>query len=577
LQEVLSNEAIMTRTENAIGGDAPIRLCLKGTAVGLALWVVNSLPILSAILWPRPGYLPLWGIRGQDTAQYYVWITAYSQRSRIVDHFAPWTTDAQLHVPIMWIVARVSSAMGMRADIAHFSFHLAAYVLAGIAFLWFLQTFARSTHDAFVCVLAMACMLPLRALVFLPALVLRPTTWHWSSGFESFADGATSDGFFQGVSGGSTVTLGTAGALLGLSLIGRSLRTTRPRDLYIAAAGIGVSALLHPFEFIPVLAGGAATLLRFRPNNWGLQILILGLPSGAATAFYVVSGHNGWLRIASDLNRFDGVVPTVSSVYVLGLGVIVTLMLLAWRPWQMQPGDLLLGSYVVACVIATMLPFLPWPQHMLDGTYYAAAVVGVHQWRAIEPHLREHHRVRRVTYMAAAAVLCLSVIAHLGFRIESFRRGLDATAAPAVTSAVSPEDEQRVIRVLRRIGAEGDLLLAPREYAPWFATVPMHSFASHWLFSLTYEQQRAQADRFFAGALTKSEARVLLDVYGVRWIVVPSGGPALQYLDHATQRATTPSMALYELPTAGMVPLPALRKVGPRRYVWPAADLAGSQ
>jgi hypothetical protein len=179
--------------------------------------------------------------------------------------------------------------------------------------------------------------------------------------------------------------------------------------------------------------------------------------------------------------------------------------------------------------------------------------------------------------MAAATVLFLSVIAHVGFRIESFRRGLDATAAPAVTSAVSPEDEQRVIRVLRRIGAEGDLLLAPREYAPWFATVPMHSFASHWLFSLTYEQQRAQADRFFAGALTKSEARVLLDVYGVRWIVVPSGGPALQYLDHATQRATTPSMALYELPTAGMVPLPALRKVGPRRYVWPAADRTGSQ
>jgi len=64
-------------------------------------------------------------------------------------------------------------------------------------------------------------------------------------------------------------------------------------------------------------------------------------------------------------------------------------------------------------------------------------------------------------------------------------------------------------------------VLSPPDIAPWLAAVPMHSFGSHFIFSLTFAEQNAFAEDFFAGRLDSNRAEEGLAHYGVRYIVAP--------------------------------------------------------
>jgi hypothetical protein len=99
-------------------------------------------------------------------------------------------------------------------------------------------------------------------------------------------------------------------------------------------------------------------------------------------------------------------------------------------------------------------------------------------------------------------------------------------------------------------------VLAPNEQAPWLAMVPMHSFASHWLLSLTYKEQQRLSDAFFRGELDMQSGPSVLSRFGIGFVVMPVDSPARQYLGAALERARVGQFVIFEVPGAHMRPFP---------------------
>jgi len=218
-------------------------------------------------------------------------------------------------------------------------------------------------------------------------------------------------------------------------------------------------------------------------------------------------------------------------------------------------------------VIGYRMPFLPWPLHFINGLYYAAVILVVRKLettpRLVGLWANQRWRLGFIILLVGAALA-----PHTYFRYLRYRNGATATEAFGEDPAVAPLDEVRAIAWLRAHGASEKLILAPLENAPWMATVPMHSFASHWIFSLTEYQQKCQSMAFFQGTLSDTESDSLLKSYGVRYVLAPAMSPALRYIRNAELRWTGERMVLYELPYNDMRPLPRLTRVVPGVYRW---------
>jgi len=174
----------------------------------------------------------------------------------------------------------------------------------------------------------------------------------------------------------------------------------------------------------------------------------------------------------------------------------------------------------------------------------------------------------RLRQAGLALLVALALVPHVYFRYRTYKLGTITGDVFSPNTAVAPVDEIRVVDWLRKQDARGTLILAPPANADWMATVPMHSFASHWIFSLTYEQQEILASRFYEGTLPDEEAESLLADYGVRYVLVPAESPALRYLQNATRCWTGEKFLLYEFPHNEMKPMPELTKAAARNYVW---------
>lgn len=225
------------------------------------------------------------------------------------------------------------------------------------------------------------------------------------------------------------------------------------------------------------------------------------------------------------------------------------------------------SCYVIVAVIGYRMPFLPWPLHFIHGLYYAAVILVVRKLettpRLVGLWANQRWRLGFIILLVGAALA-----PHTYFRYLRYRNGATATEAFGEDPAVAPLDEVRAIAWLRAHGASEKLILAPLENAPWMATVPMHSFASHWIFSLTEYQQKCQSMAFFQGTLSDTESDSLLKSYGVRYVLAPAMSPALRYIRNAELRWTGERMVLYELPYNDMRPLPRLTRVVPGVYRW---------
>lgn len=547
--------------------------------LGLLLFVANNLAPLAALSHPRPGYVPLFMPRKQDCAQYLTWIEGYKNASTIPDYHAPWENEAALRVPLMWIPAKVSSLTQIPTIYAYLGLQAGCYVLGfyGLAFL--LRVFAVGSGQTVLAVAFMICAVPLRSLALLPALVFKPRAWAlMHCGYEDFLGGAASEGLFQGVSCAATITFGTAGALFSLALLGRYFRSGKRHDLWVASLVVALSGFLHPFEFIPVTAAAAVALLWTKRNLQSVltDLLILGFPAFVVVLFYFLPTlTHPWLRVATDLNRFHSIHISHRDFLVLGLPVFLGVGFAFWRPKVGSPADDFLACYVVVATFALHMPFLPWPQHFKDGLDYAAAIFVVRKLDQVPSLVRLWASRTQWRIGLVALLVAGGLAAHLYFRYLTYQMGMTATEAfgqnAAVAqqyTAVAPTDEVRAIAWLRGHAASRQLILAPSENAPWMATVPMHSFASHWLFSLTDDQQAPLAQSFFQGTLSDAESDSLLQSYGVRYVLVPLGNPALRYVRKAQLRWAGQNLRLYEFPQNEMRSFPKLQKVSPGHYIW---------
>jgi hypothetical protein len=203
------------------------------------------------------------------------------------------------------------------------------------------------------------------------------------------------------------------------------------------------------------------------------------------------------------------------------------------------------------------VPWIRWSQHLLDGVLYGTALLLVRQAgvTTVARRLKEAHP--RLVGVLLAILVTASLVPAVVFRWHSLLSGRQADP-DRLFSGVTPRDERDLVGWLREHAESTDLVLAPPEHAPWLAVVPMHSFASHYVFSLTYDAQRTASEHFFAGTLAAHEATGLLRDYGVRFLIVPEASPALTYVRDVEPRDTIGSLRLYEFPEHSMKPYAAV-------------------
>jgi hypothetical protein len=125
---------------------------------------------------------------------------------------------------------------------------------------------------------------------------------------------------------------------------------------------------------------------------------------------------------------------------------------------------------------------------------------------------------------------------------------------------VRPVSERPLIDWLRSHATPDTLVLGPQAVAPWIATVPIHSFASHDIFDVSFTGHAKLADAFFRGDNVNHE---LLENYGVGIVVVPAGSPAIARLPAAAYRASVGTWRIYEFPEARMKPYPGIASIKP--------------
>jgi hypothetical protein len=157
--------------------------------------------------------------------------------------------------------------------------------------------------------------------------------------------------------------------------------------------------------------------------------------------------------------------------------------------------------------------------------------------------------------LSIGAWVLLSLAAH-GLYLADALAGANVPGGAAVVSTT----DRDVLNWLREHAADSDLVLSPQASAGLFAMVPMHSFASHWLFSLTYDEQLRLSNAFYSGALAPSAADALLTGYGVRYAVIPDGSPAGRYFPGPAKTIRIGSDTIYSIPNAVMRRFTPLRR-----------------
>lgn len=532
---------------------------------GLTLFGLNSLGPIGGWLASVPGHAPAFSSRATDLAVYRTWVAGFTHDAALPNYHAPWQTEAVFFNAMPFAMARTARALGLDSTLTYHLFHAAFYVLAAASLVYAIRTFTADRRETRWAWTAIVLSVPVTSLLLVPF---------------SFADGLgasvgsmpgigdyvfwTSDGFWHGISGSAFVTFATATTLLAFALLARYLQTNRRRYLAATCAVAFVSAFVHPYEIVVICAAASLTLVVLRRGRWRLLLGELAAINGAGLIgvlpLSLIALQTPWIRAAAEVNRWDPVNP-LRLLLALGVPAIAAVVLLVVKPKLKTPTDLLLQMWVVSTLVGIYIPWMHWSQHLLDGFLYAAALLVVRQIGQMHAAARMLQRPAGTALVAA--LLVLSVTAAVVYRWQSFADG--GRGAPHhVFSAVTPIDERSAIEWLRREAQPDELVLAPPDQAPWFATVPMHSFASHFAYSLTFAEQRAAAERFFAGEMTTAEARALLREYGVRYVVAPVDSAALGYFADRAPAATLGTLLVFRFPEHAMRPyVPAIRATRP--------------
>ncbi len=537
-----------------------------GALLGLALFFIHQSGTLSAVLQPPPGYEPAWGIRNLDLPQYLTWITAARSRLLIPDYHAPWITEPALFQPL-FIAA---SWIPLPPLAAYYVLSALAYMGAGAALLYAVTAFCPGLE--MYALLASACAVPLGMLcVAMAKMFHSPIFILW--GLLGMIDYSynSADGLFRGGQASSlTLSVGTALVLLFMGLLANFVRIvsaprqetpaprqeTNSRRLALVLAAVSfAAALLHPFEVFVTIAASALPLRQCGRMKVWCGVTAAGLLGLAP--YLAASSRALWLRDVA------GSMPDVMYPFWIPENFGIVFFLLAYflliRFRMDDPGDRLLQSWFLATIALALIPKFTMASHLFDGFAYCVGFLLVRRLavdRKLLPAILRHRRAVTGIVGAGVAFIAFSLFVLYQQVWKDGRR-----ADPEwLLSAVRPVSERPLLEWLRTHATTDELVLSPPDLAPWIATVPLTSFASHDVFGITFADQLKLASAFFSGEDVNGP---LIESYGVRLAVVPSTSPAITRLPASSYRASIGSWRIYEFPDARMKPYPGLSHLKP--------------
>jgi len=515
---------------------------LTPLALAVFIFLGSNLPVIKAALNPLPGWAPLFALRARDVAQYLTWIQASQTHLLLPNFHAPWLTEPALFNPVCLLLGMLSRLTRISAETVYNTATFAFYALAAYALLFVLRSFTNGRAQLLAAAVITLCAVPLKSLLLLPEVVL-------SLGIPKRLPGlndlwSTADGFLKG--GMFVSTLGTATVWLAFGLLARFLATSRIAYLVATCLVAFLSAISHPFEAFMIAAAGSAALCLARPRRSRrfLESAALGVNAALGLAPYVILALRvDWLSDAARLNR-SPILPPWTLISALGLPTIVCLALLLVKPRVKSTADLLLRCWFLTALIGLHMPWLPWSQHLTNGFSACTGLLIARQMWEVPAVFRLVRGYRRPAWGLAATLVLLSVSVYP----IAYWTGRDARRGAISTS------HRAAIDWMRANVDSSSLVLAPPSEAPWYATVPMHSLASHSIFSLGMAEQRKLSAAFFEGTMDRQFADKFLSDYGVRYVVAPVDGPTRNYLDGCVERARLGSLLVCEFPGRSMKP-----------------------
>ena len=533
---------------------------LPGIA-GALLFAINNLGTVHAFFAAPAGYVPFGLLRDSDVAQYLTWINGLRHSWLLPNYHAPWTTVPGLFVPALYPVALLDRLLPLSAAASFQIFNLLAYICTAYAAVFAYRTFCQTRADKiWAFLIALACV-PVAALPgmanLLHLLPLGSAVFGSTAGVSEFS--LVSDGFLRGLSTWPLIAFGTCLLVFGMSLLARYCNSQEPRWLRLLVVVSFVAAFLHPFEVFVLLTVSTVVFIRLLPPREAFtRVLAVIVATGAGSLPYVIAAQqHDWVHQVSLANCSLPVVMPSRVLAAVGLPAMAVLVLLFLGfPRRSDSTTLILKLWFVSAFLLLYVPGLPFPLHMLDGIFFCIGLLLVTQFK----DLRQTSNLlsRPSAYVVAAVLFTWMMIPHVTLRVRAWRDAVNPNSNGVSTfpAAIAPAYETPVIVWLRSNASPEDLVLATEDAAPWIATAPIHSFASHWLFSAeeTRPADMLVRDQFFRGELAPPVAERFLEILGVRFVIVPEGSGAMRYVQSARIRARFSSGSIYEIPGQRMKP-----------------------
>lgn len=534
---------------------------------GVLLYLVNNLDVWHGLIAPPPGYAPMGVQRNADIAIYLTWLYGYGKSWFLPNYSAPWITPADFIAPGLVPVALLQRLLGVSPATALQLYSLLAYVFAAYAIAFAYRTFCSTRREVGWAILVACACVPLDSLPFLPRFLGAYAQYGTLSGYAHFI--TLSDGFFRALVTWPFLTFGTGFQALSMGLLVRYVRSSEPRWLKWLVLTCFLSALMHPFEIF-VTVGTVAVVFgrKFGITSQSLKRFAwICVVAGIGVSPYVVQTlSSSWMHEVANAN-VQMLFPSVLVVEIGAPLLVVVVLMLFGLPGSRTDETLILKTWFVVTFLLFFTPGLPFALHLLDGSFIAIGLLLVAQVQ--ELLARRPRMVRPMLAYVGIPLLAISMLPHILFRAQAWDAGVatDNTQFPYDTcttlrstclrpTAIAPAAEVATRQWLRKNASPDDLVLATEDASSWLAQAPMHSFGSHWLFSLLwqYPNYRAARAAFFSGGLSVNQGHELLRIIGARFVVVPDGSPAAQYLDKAVQRARLDTWTIYEVPGARMKP-----------------------
>ena len=480
-----------------------IRRLAASIILAAGLFGLHNAGVMSGALAPPAGFEPAWVVRNLDVPQYLTWLNASRTSVLLPDYHAPWITEPALIEPLFWIASRIP----LPSVAAYSAFHFVLYIAAVFVLLYACSVFCPGRETWFA-IAMMICAVPWRLYGWLFASISGSIKWQalFAGGMIDYGYD-TADGLLRGgLSNSPTLTVGTISVLLAMALTARYLeKPSRAILAGLCATAFG-SAFLHPFEIFLIIPAAAIPLIIKR--QFRAAILMTAAGCAGLAPYFIQSARSSWVRDAGEMIHSS--FHPFWALADFGPPCLLAVYLLALRFRMPEPRDLVLRSWFITAPVLLLVPGVPFSLHLLNGFAYCTAFVLVRRLsidKQIRPLLARH---RRASYATLAALVTLSLAAIGSFEIQVWRDGRRPDTV-WLLNTIRPKPERELLDWMQRETPRDALIVSPPDLAPWIATIPRVSFASHDFFSITYAEQRTQLDKFLAGEINAQE---LVNRYG---------------------------------------------------------------